>query len=146
MFTVCFFPKTVKWGHRKRKETNGWKIKNPTGCFLVQILSSCFVSKIVRPVPKIANEECFCYIYFTSDGHADTIISRHACMIIWCPECWKWHFRASRFQNFWGSMPPNPPRLRGQTAPCSYSRLFFSNQLPISNFVEPPRRVVFWTC
>ena len=38
----------------------------------------------------------FFYIYLTSDGHANTIISRCACMIIWCPECWKWHFRAWR--------------------------------------------------
>ena len=35
-------------------------------------------------------------------------------------------------------MPPDPPRLRGQTAPCSYGRLFFSNQLPTSNFIETP--------
>ena len=39
----------------------------------------------------------FFYIYLTSDGHANTIISRRACVIIWCPECWKWYFRASRF-------------------------------------------------
>ena len=35
-------------------------------------------------------------------------------------------------------MPPDPPRLRGLTAPCSYSRLLFSNQLPTSNFIETP--------
>ena len=26
---------------------------------------------------------------------------------------------------FSGDMPPDPPRLRGPTTPCSYSRLFF---------------------
>ena len=35
---VCFFfLRTVKWVRRKRKETNGWKIKNVTGRFPVQI-------------------------------------------------------------------------------------------------------------
>ena len=81
----------------------------------------------------------FFYIYLTSDGHANTIIFRRACMIIWCPECWKWHFRASRFLNFLGEhASPDPPRLRGLMAPCSYSRLLFSNQLPTSNFIETP--------
>ena len=37
------------------------------------------------------------------------------------------------FKIFWGRMPPDPHRL---TATCSYSRLFFSNQLPTSNFIE----------
>ena len=78
----------------------------------------------------------FFKIYLTSDDHANTIISRRACVIIWCPECWKWHFRASRFLNFLGDHAPRPPRLRGLTAPCSYSRLLFSNQLPTSNFIE----------
>ena len=31
-----------------------------------------------------------------------------------------------------------PPRLMGLMAPCSYSRLFFFNQLPTSNFIETP--------
>ena len=69
----------------------------------------------------------FWKLYFTSNGHAKTIISRCAYVIIWCPECWKWHFRASRFQNF-----------LGEHAPSSYSRLFFFNQLPTSNFIETP--------
>ena len=37
-------------------------------------------------------------------------------------------------------MPLDPSRLRGLTASCSYSRLFFSNQLPTSNFIETPAR------
>ena len=39
---------------------------------------------------------------------------------------------------FWGSMPPDPARLRGLTAPFSYSQLLLSNQLPTSNFIESP--------
>ena len=42
------------------------------------------------------------------------------------------------FKILWGSMPPDPPRLRGLAAPCSYSQLFSSNQLPTSNFIETP--------
>ena len=42
------------------------------------------------------------------------------------------------FKIFWERMPPDPPRLRGLTARCSYSRLFFPNQLPTSNFIETP--------
>ena len=80
----------------------------------------------------------FFYIYLTSDGHANTIISRRVWVIIWCPECWKWHLRASRFLNFLGEHAPRPPRLRDLTTPCSYSRLLFSNQLPTSNFIETP--------
>ena len=34
------------------------------------------------------------------------------------------------------------PRLRGLTAPCSYSRLLFSNQLPTSNFIDTPDKVL----
>ena len=40
-----FLPRTVKWVRRKTKETNGWKIKNVTGRFLVQIHPSRFVSR-----------------------------------------------------------------------------------------------------
>ena len=42
------------------------------------------------------------------------------------------------FKIFWGSMPPDPPRLRGLVEPWLYSRLFFPNQLPTSNFIETP--------
>ena len=52
---------------------------------------------------------------------------------IWCPQCWKWYFRVSTFQNFLGEHAPRPPPwLRGLTTPCLYSRLFFPNQLPTS--------------
>ena len=89
-------------------------------------------------------EEC-CFLTFISHRihcHANTIISRCACVITWCPKRWKWHFRPSRFQNVLGEHAPRPPRLRGLTAPCSYSRLFFSNQLPTSNFIETPAYII----
>ena len=35
-------------------------------------------------------------------------------------------------------MVPTPLGLGGLTDPCSYSRLFFSNQLPTSNSIETP--------
>ena len=43
-------------------------------------------------------------------------------------------------------MPPDPPRLMGLMAPCSYSRLFFFSQLPTSNFIEIPELVyrIWW--
>ena len=47
-------------------------------------------------------------------------------------------FQSSKFQIFLGDMPPDPPRLRGPTTPCSYSRLFFPTQLPTSHFIESP--------
>ena len=52
---VCFFSREL-WVRRKRKGTNGWKIKNATGRFLVQIHPSRFVSKVVCPIPNIAIE------------------------------------------------------------------------------------------
>ena len=52
-------------------------------------------------------------IYLTSDGHANTIISKCVCVITWCPECWKWHFRTSRFLNFLGKHAPRPPKVKG---------------------------------
>ena len=46
----------------------------------------------------------------------------------WCLECWKWHFRASRFKNFLGGACPQ----------TSYSRLLLFYHLPTSNFIENP--------
>ena len=94
---------------RNRKETNGWKNKSHRNRTL-QIHLSRFVHKIVCPVSKNAMEEWFFfYIILTPDNHANNIISRHACVIIWCPECYKWHIRASRFLNFLGVHAPRPP-------------------------------------
>ena len=47
-------------------------------------------------------------------------------------------FQSSKFQNFLGDIPPEPPRLKGPMTPCSYSQVFFPNQLPTSNFIESP--------
>ena len=82
---VCFFP-PVKWVRRKRKETNGWKIKKP-------------------------NLE---------------------------PRMLEMAFQSFHISKFSGGACPRPPRLRGLTTPCSYSRVFFPNQLPTSNFIESP--------
>ena len=46
------------------------------------------------------------------------------------------------FKILWGSMPPDPPRLRGLVAPWLYSWLFFPNQLPTSNFIEAPGQYI----
>ena len=54
--TILVFFSLKLWVHRKRKETNGWKIRNATGRFLVQIHPSRFVSKVVCPIPNIAIE------------------------------------------------------------------------------------------
>ena len=92
---------------RNRKETNGWKNKSATGRYRYtsHVLSLKWFAQYLRM--QLKND--FFFIYLTSDGHANTIISRRACVIIWCPECWKWHFRASRFLNFLGEHAPRPP-------------------------------------
>ena len=28
-----------------------------------------------------------------------------------CEKCWRWHFQDPKLKIFWGSMPPEPPRL-----------------------------------
>ena len=39
---------------------------------------------------------------------------------------------------FWESTPPDPPRRRGLTAHCWYSRLLYSNLLATSIIIETP--------
>ena len=108
---VSFFSRE----RRNRKETNGWKNKSATGCYRYtsHVLSVKSFAQYLRM--QLKNDSF--YIYLTSDGHANTIISRHACMIIWCPECWKWHFRASRFLNFLGEHAPRSPQVKGPGGP-----------------------------
>ena len=65
--------------------------------------------KLFAQYLKMQLKNDFFYIYSTSRGHVNTIISRRACVIIWCPECFKWHFRASRILNFLGEYAPGPP-------------------------------------
>ena len=132
---VSFFSRE----RRNRKETNGWNNKSATGRY--RYASHVLFVKSFAQYLRMQLKNDFFYIYLTLDGHANTIISRRVCVIIWCPECWKLHFRASRFLNFLeehAPSPPTPTRLRGLTAPCSHSRLLFSNQLPTSNFIETP--------
>ena len=64
--TILVFFSRELWVRRKRKETNGWKIKNATGRFLVQIHPSRFVCKVVRPVPNIAIEAGMFFFNFIS--------------------------------------------------------------------------------
>ena len=134
---VSFFSREC----RNRKETNGWKNISATGCYRYtsHVLSLKSFAQYLRM--QLMND--FFYLYLTSDGHVNTIISRSSCVIIWCPEYWKWHFRASRFLNFLGEHAPRPPRLRGLTAPWSCHRLLFFNQLPTSNFIETPEHDVY---
>ena len=100
---ISFF----SWERRNTKETNGWKNKSATGRYRYtsHVLS---VKSFAQYLSMQLKNDFFLYIYLTSDGHANTVISRCACVIIWCPECWKWHFRASRFLNFLGEHAPRP--------------------------------------
>ena len=90
-----------------RKETNGWKNKSATGRY--RYTSHVLSVKLFAQYLKMQLKNDFFYIYSTSRGHVNTIISRRACVIIWCPECFKWHFRASRILNFLGEYAPGPP-------------------------------------
>ena len=57
----------------------------------------------------------------------------------WCLECWKWHFRASRFKKFLGGACPQTPLEDGvlQSLNCN-SRLLLYYHLLTSNFIENP--------
>ena len=125
------------WVRRKRKETNaGWKIKNVTGRFLVQIHPSHFVSKVICPVPNIAIEAG---MFFLTLFHIE-----------W--PCKDYNFQTCLHDNLVlrileMAFQSLQIRLMGLIAPCSYSRLFFFNQLPTSNFIETPGiciKVVAW--
>ena len=120
---VCFFsPENTG----KEKGQMDGKLKSVTGRFLARIHLSRFVSTIICPVP----EECFfvhlfrigwpCKHYNFQSCLRDNLVPRMLEMA---------------FQSFQISKFSDPPRL---TAPCSYSRLLFSNQLPTSNFIETP--------
>ena len=59
-----------------------------------------------------------------------------------CQECWKSDFWASKFPNFLGSMPPDPPRKgHSRTELNSHSRLLLYGQTPTSNLIESPAYV-----
>ena len=117
-FGVCFFPRTVnKFVCMKRKETNEMDRK-----FLVTMHTNCHFQliSVVKIKKNVAVDRKSSFFFCTQFGsqNAGNGISE-------LPD----------FNIFWGSMPPDPPRLR---APWLYSRLFFPNQLPTSNFIETP--------
>ena len=92
------------------------KLKTKLDAFQYRYTPHVLSVKSLAQYLRLQLKNDFFYIYFTSDGHANTIISRRACAIIWCPKCRKWHLRVSRFQNFLWGHAPDPPRLRGLTA------------------------------
>ena len=53
------------------------------------------------------NESCI----FLNEKKNHTFLS-----LIYCPECWKLHLRALKFQIFWGNVPLTPSRKRGLMA------------------------------
>ena len=114
------------WVRRKRKETTNvkWKIKNATGRFLVQMHLSCFVSKIVYPVPKIAIEECFVFLHLFHIGWpckhynfpGPGIISRRACMIFGAQNAGNGisELPVSKVSGgAYPQTPPPPPQVKG---------------------------------
>ena len=116
---MFFFPRTVKWVRMKTKEINGWKMKNVTRRFLVQIHPSRFVSRSaifsLKIKKNVAVDEKSSFIFCTQCGAQNA---------------------GNDFKIFCWSMLPDPPSLRSLMALCSYSQLFFSNQLPTSKFIE----------
>ena len=96
------------WKRRKRKETNGWKNKSASGRYRYtsHVLSVKSFAQYLRMQLK---NDFFLHLSNIGWPIASTIISRRAWLMIWCPECWKWHFRASRFLNFLGEHAPTPP-------------------------------------
>ena len=113
---VSFFSRE----RRNRKETNGWKNKSATGRY--RYTSHVLSVKSFAQYLRMQLKNDFFYIYLTSDGHANTIISRRVCMIIWCPECWKCHFRASSFLTELCKLVMRPPNQL--SAVTNESRLF----------------------
>ena len=118
---VCFFFRQL-WICRKRKETNRWNIKNATGHFLVQIHPSRFVSKVICPVPKISIEaRMFFFSLFLIEWPY-----KHYNFQTWLrdnlvPRVLEMAFQSIQISKFsGGNMAPDPPRLMGLTAPCSY--------------------------
>ena len=119
-----FFPREL-WVRRKRKETNGRKIKNATGCFLVQIHPTHFVSNVVCPVPKIAIEECFflCLFHIGWPYKPHFLLCKHCnfqtCLrdnlVLRMLEMAFQSLQISKFSG--GACPQTPPRLMGPDGP-----------------------------
>ena len=81
-----------------------------------------------------------CHFQLTSVKIKKNVAVDKKSSFIFCTQfCAQNYIMEMAFQKlFLGENAPRPPRLRVLTAPCSYSRLFFSNQLPTSNFIETP--------
>ena len=47
----------------------------------------------------------------------------------WCLECWKWHFRASRFKNFLGGACPLTPLEDGALRPLIVTAAYYSSTI-----------------
>ena len=47
----------------------------------------------------------------------------------WCLECWKWHFRASRFKNFLGGHAPRTPQKPGPYGPLIVTAAYYSTTI-----------------
>ena len=47
----------------------------------------------------------------------------------WCLECWKWHFRASRFKNFLGGHAPRRPEKTGPYGPFIVTAAYYSSTI-----------------
>ena len=110
---VCFFPENCGFAGKEKRQMYG-KLKMHTRRLLVQIHPCQVLS--VKSFTQLKNVQFF-DIYFTSDGLANTVISRRACMISWFPECWKSYFRASRFQNFLGEHAARAPQVKRPDGP-----------------------------
>ena len=83
-------------------------------------------------------------------------LSKESCLVVnknahqqyafWCPERWKSHFRASRFQIFsGGGMPPDPTRRKGPYGPFSGHSHLLNLQWPlITKVIETPNDRSSW--
>ena len=58
----------------------------------------------------------------------------------WCLECWKWHFRASRFKIFWGASSETPLEDGVLRFLNCNSRLLLYYHPPTLNFIENPEK------
>ena len=116
---VSFFSRE----RRNRKETNGWKNKSATGRYRYtsHVLSVKLFAQYLRMQLK---NDFFLHLF----------------NIGW--PCKHYNFQMRLHDN----LVPRMLEMAFQslTAPCSYSRLLFSNQLPTSNFIETPAQLNFW--
>ena len=101
---MFFSQRTLKWVCRKTKETNGWKIKRnwtlsgtDTPLTFCQLICHFQLISVVKMKKNVAIDKKSSFIFCTQFGaqNAGNGISK-------LPD----------FKILWGSMPPDPPRLR----------------------------------